>query len=120
MAYDFNMTPKQEKALKVLLDGGSYKKASEESGLAYNTVLKLKDNPKFKKMLAMACMDRVKGLLPPSIAKLEEIIKSDDKNLYSTQIKAIQTVFEYSRMKELATIIDSEEEKEITVNVKYV
>lgn len=109
------MTKKQEILVKALADGLSDKEACALAGMNTKSIYKLKKDKQFNITLALACMDRLKGLLPKSIDKLEEIITEEDKSYYPQQIQAIKMILEYSNINAL---LDNDDNV-IKVNVKY-
>lgn len=109
------LTEKQQLAVKAIADGADNKTAAEISGLGEKYICKLKGEAEFSHALALCCVDRLKGLLPDSISKLGEIIRSNDPALYGTQVQAVKTVLEYSRIADLAQEVPSE----LTVTVRY-
>lgn len=109
------MTDKQLKAVKAIAEGATNKEASEASGLGEKYISHLKESSEFSHALAIACVDRLKGILPDSVSKLAEIIRSDDKKLYPTQVQAIKLVFEYGRLEDLQEKLP----QEVNVNIKY-
>ena len=109
------LTEQQQMAIKAIADGADNKTASEISGLGEKYIATLKGQAEFSHALALCCVDRLKGLLPDSISKLGEIIRANDKSLYSTQVQAVKTVLEYSRIADLAQTIPDN----VTVTIKY-
>lgn len=112
---DTVFTEQQEKAIKAIADGADNKLAAEISGLGEKYISSLKSQAEFSHALALCCVDRLKGLLPDSITKLGEIIRAKDKNLYPTQVQAVKTVLEYSRIADLAQTVP----ENVTVTIKY-
>lgn len=109
------LTEKQQLAIKAIAEGADNETASKISGLGKDYIAKLKGEAEFSHALALCCVDRLKGLLPDSISKLGEIIRSNDPALYGTQVQAVKTVLEYSRIADLAQEVPSE----LTVTVRY-
>ena len=109
------LTEQQQMAIKAIADGADNKTASEISGLGEKYIATLKGRAEFSHALALCCVDRLKGLLPDSISKRGEIIRANDKSLYSTQVQAVKTVLEYSRIADLAQTIPDN----VTVTIKY-
>lgn len=112
---DTVFTEQQEKAIKAIADGADNKLAAEISGLGEKYIASLKSQAEFSHALALCCVDRLKGLLPDSITKLGEIIRAKDKDLYPTQVQAVKTVLEYSRIADLAQTVP----ENVTVTIKY-
>lgn len=109
------LTDKQQLAIKAIADGADNATAAKISGLGKDYIAKLKGEAEFSHALALCCVDRLKGLLPDSISKLGEVIRSNDPSLYGIQVQAVKTVLEYSRIADLA----SEVPNELTVTVRY-
>lgn len=109
------LTDKQMVAVKAIADGADNKTAAEIAGLSEKYISKLKGEAEFSHALALCCVDRLKGLLPDSITKLGEIIRTDDRSLYATQVQAVKTVLEYSRIVDLTETLP----QEMSVTVRY-
>ena len=101
--------------VKALADGMSNKEACAFAGLSEKHIYKLKKDAQFNVTLALCCVDRLKGLLPKAIDKLEEIITNEDTACYPQQIQAIKMILEYSN---LTALLDTEDNK-MCVTVKY-
>lgn len=109
------MTPKQEIVVKALADGLSNKEAAALAKMNEKSICKLKKDKNFTIALALACTDRLQGLLPQAISKLEEIVTSDNPDYYSQQIQAIKMILEYSHLNALTDT----EDNSVVVHVKY-
>ena len=109
------LTEQQMLAIKAIADGADNKRAAEASGLGEKYISTLKSQADFSHALALCCVDRLKGLLPESISKLGEIIRAPGRDLYPTQVQAVKTVLEYSRIADLAQTIPDN----VTVTIKY-
>jgi transposase len=111
------MNNRQLEAIKLLANGLSNSAVAEQVGITEQYLSKLKKEKDFSLILALACIDRVKGLLPDSINKLSEIIKQQDPELYDTQLKAIKLVFDYSSLLEIGN--DIKDDNGLVIEVKY-
>lgn len=109
------MTPKQEIVVKALADGLSNKEAAALAKMNEKSICKLKKDKNFTIALALACTDRLQGLLPKAISKLEEIVTSDNPEYYSQQIQAIKMILEYSHLNALTDTDDNS----VVVHVRY-
>lgn len=109
------LTEQQMLAIKAIADGADNKRAAEISGLGEKYISTLKSQADFSHALALCCVDRLKGLLPESISKLGEIIRAPGRDLYPTQVQAVKTVLEYSRIADLAQTVP----ENVTVTIKY-
>lgn len=109
------MTAKQEIVIKALADGLSNKDAAALAKMNEKSICKLKKDKNFTVALALACADRLQGMLPKAISKLDEIISDDDKQYYPQQIQAIKMILEYSHLNALTDT----EDNNIVVTVKY-
>lgn len=109
------LTEQQMLAIKAIASGADNKRAAEISGLGEKYISTLKGQAEFSHALALCCVDRLKGLLPDSISKLGEIIRANGRELYPTQVQAVKTVLEYSRIADLAQTIPDN----VTVTIKY-
>lgn len=109
------LTKKQEIVIKALADGLSNKDAAALAKMNEKSISKLKNDKNFTVSLALACADRLKGILPKAISKLEEIVTSDNPEYYTQQIQAIRMILEYSNIIALTDTGDSN----IVVSVRY-
>ena len=109
------LTEQQMLAIKAIADGADNKRAAEISGLGEKYISTLKSQADFSHALALCCVDRLKGLLPESISKLGEIIRAPGRDLYPTQVQAVKTVLEYSRIADLVQTVPDN----VTVTIKY-
>ena len=109
------LTEQQMLAIKAIADGADNKRAAEISGLGEKYISTLKSQADFSHALALCGVDRLKGLLPESISKLGEIIRAPGRDLYPTQVQAVKTVLEYSRIADLAQTVP----ENVTVTIKY-
>lgn len=109
------MTKKQEMVIKALADGLSDKEACALAGINEKSIYRMKKDTQFNVTLAMCCIDRLQGLLPKAISKLDEIISNEDTAYYQQQIQAIKMILEYSHIN---AMMDTED-KNLAVTVRY-
>jgi len=110
------MNEKQLGIVDALAHGKSYDEIVAEFGVSKPYITKVKKHPEYSLMFAVACQDRLKGMLPKSIAKLQRILDSDDPDLYRTQIQAIKMILEYSHIDVIAEAVnDIKQPKKVTI-----
>ena len=110
------MNKKQLRIVELLADGASYDDIVKDVGVSKPYITQTKQHPEYSLMFAVACQDRIKGMLPKAIQKLERILASDDPDLYRTQIQAVKMILDYSHVDVVADAVrDAKQPKKVTI-----
>lgn len=119
------MNPRQERALKALLEHPTQKEAAEAAGIAPRTMRDYLADPEFRGAYLKA-VDAIMGdatrqaqqALNPAIATLREVAENQDEKS-STRVAASRAILEYTaRYVELTNILERIEKLEGEVNTK--
>lgn len=119
------MNPRQERALKALLEHPTQKKAAESAGIAPRTLRDYLADEEFKREY-LKRVDAIMGdatrqaqqALNPAIATLREVAENELEKS-STRVAASRAILEYTaRYVELTNILERIEKLEGEVNTK--
>lgn len=110
------MTKKQLEIVEALAAGKNTVEVAKEFGVSKQYISQVKNHPEYSLMFAVACQDRIKGMLPKAIQKLARILDSDDPDLYRTQIQAVKMILDYSHVDVVADAVrDAKQPKKVTI-----
>jgi len=110
------MTKKQLSIVEALSQGKTAADIAKEFGVSAQYISQVKQHPEYSLAFAVACQDRIKGMLPKAIQKLARILDSDDPDLYRTQIQAVKMILDYSHVDVVADAVrDAKQPKKVTI-----
>lgn len=108
------MTKKQLDIIKHLADGYTEEETAKLVKCSRQYVSKVQNERDYALTLALSCVDRLNGLLPQSISKLQEIITAEGTENYSVQVQAIRLILEYAKLNEI--VPDKPQEMIVSIN----
>ena len=110
------LTKKQIEVVDMLSRGMKVNEIAKELNVSHQYISQVKQHPEYSLAFAVACQDRIKGMLPKAIQKLERILASDDPDLYRTQIQAVKMILDYSHVDVVADAVrDAKQPKKVTI-----
>lgn len=110
------MTKKQLEVVDMLSQGMKVTDIAKQLNVSHQYISQVKQHPEYSLTFAVACQDRIKGMLPKAIQKLERILASDDPDLYRTQIQAVKMILDYSHVDVVADAVrDAKQPKKVTI-----